>query len=70
MKVEIRSGEEYIKLGQLLKKAGLLGSGVDAKMVILDGLVFVNNEIEQRRGRKLYEGDIVSYDGETIEIIK
>lgn len=70
MKVEIRSGEEYIKLGQLLKKAGLVGSGVDAKMVILDGLVFVNNEIEQRRGRKLYEGDIVSYDGETIEIIK
>lgn len=70
MEIEIRSGDEFIKLGQALKKAGTVGSGVDAKMVIQDGLVTVNGEIEQRRGRKLYEGDVVSFDGETIEIIK
>lgn len=62
--------EEYIKLGQALKAAGLVGSGVDAKMVIADGLVSVNGEIEDRRGRKLREGDQVEFDGETIMICK
>lgn len=62
--------EEYIKLGQALKAAGLVGSGVDAKMVIADGLVSVNGEIENRRGRKLREGDQVEFEGETILICK
>lgn len=62
--------EEYIKLGQALKAAGLVGRGVDAKMVIADGLVSVNGEIEDRRGRKLREGDQVEFDGETIMICK
>ena len=44
IEVSIRAEEEYIKLGQALKKAGLVDSGVDAKMVILDGLVEVNEE--------------------------
>lgn len=70
MDINIRSDEEYIKLGQALKKAGLVGSGVDAKMVILDGLVSVNGESELRRGRKLYDGDVVSYQGETITVHK
>lgn len=66
----IKLNEDYIKLGQALKAAGLVGSGVEAKMVILDGLVLVNNEVEVRRGRKLYDGDIVSFNGETIQIEK
>ena len=66
--IELR--EDFIRLGQALKAAGLVGSGVDAKNVILDGLVYVNDEIETRRGRKLYDGDIVSFDGETIKIEK
>ena len=49
--IKIREGEEYIKLGQALKKAGLVGSGVDAKIVIQDGLVKVNGEIDTRRGK-------------------
>ena len=68
--VMIREDEEYIKLGQALKKASLAGSGVDAKMVIADGLVSVNETVETRRGRKLYDGDIVTYDGETVQIVK
>ncbi|MBR4026454.1 MAG: RNA-binding S4 domain-containing protein [Lachnospiraceae bacterium] len=68
--VNIREEEEFIKLGQALKKAGVVGSGLDAKMIILDGLVTVNGEVELQRGKKLHDGDIVSFDGETIRIVK
>ena len=68
--VNIREDEEFIKLGQALKKASVVGSGVEAKMVIQDGLVELNGEIEVQRGKKLYDGDIVSYNGETIKIVK
>lgn len=68
--VAIRDEDEFIKLGQALKKAGLVGSGVDAKMVIQDGLVTLNGEVEMQRGKKLYDGDIVSYNGETVKIVK
>lgn len=60
--------EDFIKLGQALKAAGLVESGVEAKEVIQEGLVFVNGEADTRRGRKLYAGDIVSFDGEEIKI--
>lgn len=53
----IKLRDEFIKLGQALKAAGLVESGVDAKEVIVQGLVVVNGEIETRRGRKLYDGD-------------
>ena len=68
--VNIREDEEFIKLGQALKKAGVVGSGLDAKMVILDGLVEVNGQTELQRGTKLHDGDVVSFDGETISIVK
>lgn len=60
--------EEYIKLGQALKAAALVESGVEAKEVIQEGLVSVNGEVDTRRGRKLYAGDTVSFDGEEIKI--
>jgi ribosome-associated protein len=59
---------EYIKLGQALKAAGLVGSGVDAKYIIEDGLVSVNGQIEMQRGKKLRVGDVVTYDGNSINI--
>ena len=62
--------EEFIKLGQALKAAGLVSNGVEAKEVILEGLVKVNGEVDTRRGKKLYDGDIVSFDGEEIKIVK
>lgn len=65
----IQLRDEFIKLGQALKAAGLVGSGVEAKMVIQDGLVYVNGEIEYQRGKKLYDGDIVKFNNETIKIV-
>lgn len=66
----IQLREEFIKLGQALKAAGLVSSGVEAKDVIQDGLVKVNGQTEVRRGKKLYENDIVSFDGQEIKIEK
>ena len=62
--------EDYIKLGQALKAAGLVESGVEAKIVIQEGEVMVNGETEFQRGKKLYDGDIVSFRGEEIRIVK
>lgn len=67
---EIKLREEFIKLGQALKAAALVSSGVEAKIVILDGVVKVNGEVCTQRGRKLYDGDIVEYDGSQIKIVK
>lgn len=62
--------DEYIKLGQALKAAGLVGSGVEAKEVIAEGLVLVNDNVETQRGKKLRDGDVVEYDGERVLICK
>ena len=64
----IKLRDDYIKLSQALKAAGLAESGVDAKYAVLDGKVTVNGEVEYQRGKKLHAGDIVSYQGETIRI--
>ena len=66
--VNIREEDEFIKLGQVLKKASLVGSGVDAKMVIQDGQVTVNDETCEMRGKKLYPGDRFAYSGQTYRI--
>lgn len=66
---EITIKDEFIKLGQALKLAGLVGSGIDAKIEIQDGFVKVNGETETRRGRKLYDGDVFTYDGSEIKVI-
>lgn len=66
----IKLREEFIKLGQALKAANLVEDGVEAKDVILEGLVKVNGEVDTRRGRKLRGGDVVSFNGEEIQIIE
>ena len=66
----IQLKEDYIKLGQALKAAGLVDSGVEAKFVIQDGLVFVNGNVEIQRGKKLIDGDMVEFDGHQIKIKK
>ena len=66
--VSLREGESFIRLGQALKKSGVMGSGADAKAVILEEKVFVNGEVETRRGRKLMAGDVVTYEGESFQI--
>lgn len=64
----IQLRDDFIKLGQALKAANLVGSGVEAKFAIQDGLVKVNGEVELQRGKKLYSGDVVEFDGDTIYI--
>ena len=64
----IKLREDYIKLGQALKAAGLVETGVEAKIVIQEGLVKVNGAVETQRGKKLVGGEIVSYNGEEIKI--
>lgn len=66
----IKLREDYIKLGQALKAAGLAESGVEAKYAAQDGLVSVNGETVYQRGKKLVDGDVVTYKGETIKITK
>ncbi len=68
MKTSIKLREEYIKLGQAVKAAGFVDSGVEAKIVIKDGLVKVNGEVDTRRGRKLVAGDKVEFEGNIIDI--
>ena len=67
-KVIIR--DDFIKLGQAMKLAGMVGSGVDAKMLIQDGQVEVNGEVEYQRGKKLLEGDVITFNGESVQIGK
>ena len=59
---------DMIRLGQLLKHAGLADSGGEARELIQDGLVRVNGERETRRGRQLHRGDLVAAGGETVRV--
>ncbi len=66
----IKLREEFIKLGQAVKATGLVESGVEAKLVIQDGQVKVNGNVETQRGKKLFGGEIISFNGEEIKIEK
>ena len=68
--IKLREQDEFIKLGQAVKAAGMVESGVEAKEVIQQGRVSVNGEVDTRRGRKLYAGDVAEYNGEQIKIEK
>lgn len=65
-KITIR--DEWIKLGQAMKLAGLVDSGLDAKILIQDGKVTVNGEVTLQRGKKLYDGDQFAYQGKTVTV--
>ena len=68
--MEIKIRDEFIKLGQALKLAGVVEDGVEAKYAIQDGLVQVNGEVDQRRGRKVYEGDVIAFEDQEIKVIR
>lgn len=70
MEQTIMLRDEFIKLGQALKAAHLVQSGVEAKEAITAGQVTVNGQVDLRRGRKLYDQDVVSYKGNTVRIVK
>ena len=62
--------DEFIKLGQALKLAGLCETGVDAKFAVQDGLVKVNGTVELQRGKKLHPGDIIEFEGNSVKILE
>jgi ribosome-associated protein len=65
--VEIRG--DMIRLGQLLKVAGIVDSGGEAKALLADGGVSVNGEPESRRGRQLHAGDLVTAAGQEVRLV-
>lgn len=67
---KIKIKDEYIKLGQAMKLAGLAEEGSEAKQVIQSGEVEVNGQTENRRGRKLFEGDVFTFQGKTVKVTK
>ncbi len=66
---EVYIKTEFIKLGQALKLSGLVGSGTDAKFLISDGLISVDGETETRRGRKLFGGEVVTFEDNSFRIV-
>lgn len=66
---EVKINSEFIKLDSFMKWTGIVSIGAEAKMYILDGEVLVNGEVENRRGRKLYKGDIISFNNQEYKVI-
>lgn len=67
-RITVKIKEEYIKLDSLLKLAGLVSTGGEAKIVIKENMVFLNDEVCTQRGKKIRKGDSVIYNGTKIEI--
>ena len=65
---EVVINTEFIKLDQFLKWANFTGSGVEAKIFIQNGEVKVNDAVETRRGKKIYDGDVVEFAGEKVVV--
>ncbi len=65
----IQISDDFIKLGQALKLANMVSSGVEAKIVIQEGLVKVNGEVDTRRGRKLYPQDVFEFEGQKVTVL-
>lgn len=68
--IKLKPEQEYIKLQSLLQVVDVISNGGEAKFFLLENTVCVNGEPEQRRGRKLFEGDTVEVSGQTISISK
>ena len=64
----IKIKDDFIKLGQLIKLAGLVDSGVEAKYAIQNSLVYVNGEMDTRRGKKIVPGDVIKFNNEEIKV--
>jgi len=67
-KIYIR--DEMIRLGQFLKLANLVEDGAQAREVIQHGLVKVNGQIEEARGKQLHLGDMVSFNGVSVQVAR
>ncbi len=66
---EVAVRDDGIRLGQLLKLAGLVDAGSDVRPLLAEGLVTVDGRPEQRRGRQLKKGDVVAVGGEQVRLV-
>jgi ribosome-associated protein len=66
---EVPIREQTIRLGQLLKLAGLADSGAEARALVQEGAVNVDGEVETRRGRQLHRGAVVEVGGEAVRVV-
>lgn len=66
----VKIDTEYITLGQLLKMTNIISSGAEAKVAVKVMRIFVNGQKDDRRGRKLYPGDIINVDKKTFKVEK
>jgi ribosome-associated protein len=66
---EVQVRDDGIRLGQLLKLAGLVDAGSDVKPLLEQGLVTVGGRTETRRGRQLNKGDVVAVGGEKVRLV-
>lgn len=64
----VKIKDDFIKLGQAMKLSGMVDSGVEAKIEIQEGNVKVNGQIQQQRGKKLYAGDVIEFDGKQVRV--
>lgn len=64
----IKIRDDFIKLGQALKLAGLVESGVEAKINIQEGYVKVNGQTQYERGKKIHAGDVIEFDGQQVKV--
>ena len=64
----IKIRDDFIKLGQALKLAGLVESGVEAKINIQEGFVKVNGQTQYERGKKIHVGDVIEFDGQQVKV--
>ena len=67
--MEFTLQDDYIELIKVLKIVNLVASGGEAKLIVADGLVMVNGEVELRKRRKLRKGDVINFEGEEITIV-
>jgi ribosome-associated protein len=68
--MDVKINTEFIKLDSFLKWCGAVGLGSEAKAYILEGLVTINGEVVLQRGKKVYPGDVVAFNGETFRAVK
>jgi ribosome-associated protein len=59
----------YIELDKLLKRENLCASGGEARFVISEGMVLLNNQVEMRKRKKIYPGDLVTFQGESLRVV-
>ena len=67
--VDVKITSEYITLGQFIKYVGIISNGCEAKMYLANNDAYINNELDTRRGRKIYPGDIVKVENKEFKVI-